>query len=161
MQSVALRDGFARTAISKGKIEDVVSCYQKEITDHLRDGSVPLGKGIMTINPVMGDALIKAHKLSISNPKGPQLLLDIKMKPDLTNNNVIVIDEYEDHIGIDWVRSKTKLTEEILNTIGIDPPFIETLIEKIKNHISINRSLDEEWKKSAEDLIQGIKPTKN
>lgn len=105
----------------------------------------------------MGDALIKAHKLSTSNPKGPRLLLDIDMKPELMNNNVIMMDEYEDHIGIDWVHSKTKLTKEILNILGIDPPSTETIVEKIKNYISINQSLCEEWKKSAENLIQGGK----
>jgi hypothetical protein len=157
MQSLASKDGFARAAISQGEIADVVSCYQKEITDNLKDGSVPLGRGIMTINPVLGDALINAHNLSMSNPKGPRLLLDIKMKSNLeavAKNNVIIIDQYNDHVGIDWVRSKTKLAEDILNVISVDRPSEEILVKKIKDYISGNQNLNEEWKNSAEKLIR-------
>ncbi len=160
MQSLTSKDGFARVAISQGEIADVVSCYQREITDNLKDGSVPLGRGIMTINPVLGDALINAHKLSMLNPKGPRLLLDTKMESnieDILKNNVIVIYQHKDHLEIDWVRSRTKLTKEILDVIGVEHPSQEMLVKKVRDYISVNQSLDEEWKRSAEKLIEGKK----
>jgi hypothetical protein len=154
MQSTALRDGFARAAISQGEMADILGCYPKEIQDNLRDGCVTLGLGIMTINQSMGAALINAYTLSDSGIKGPLLLLDSALKSQVKDMGVSIIDP----IGIDWIHSDVALVGDILNKIDLDVPSSKPLEEIVRNYINSNKELPCEWKKSAEILIRGTKP---
>lgn len=162
MQAIALRGGFARAAISHGEMADILGWYPKEIRDNLEDNHiVRLGLGIMTIIPVMGDALINAYSLSKSEPKGPRLLLDRELKRQIKDIRISIIDRYDDHIGIDWIHSEISLVNDIHNKIDMNPPSSKDLEEIIRNYIKNNNKLPCEWKKSAESLIQGGNPLDN
>ena len=162
MQATALRGGFARAAISHGEMADILGWYPKEIRANLEGNYiVSLELGIMTIIPVMGDALINAYALSKCKPKGPRLLLDKEFESQLQDIKVSTVDRYDDHIGIDWMHSEISLVSDILKKIDIDAPSSKDLEEIVRNYITSNNKLSDEWKKSAEILIRGGKPSDN
>ena len=80
MQLILLKGGILRAAISDGKFGDILSCYPKEIREKFdKNGVIQVGDGLMTIFPVMGDALISSHELERGKPKGPLLFVDAKL----------------------------------------------------------------------------------
>jgi hypothetical protein len=79
LRHVASTARFARAAIAEGDIADIVGCYPKEILNgriNEDERVVRLDAGIMTLFPVMGMGLIRAHAVGKSGPTGPLLLLD-------------------------------------------------------------------------------------
>jgi hypothetical protein len=65
MQHVASTGRFAKATIAEGDLPDIKGCYPREVMDNLEDGNrVRLGKGLMTIFPVMGTALINSIKVA-------------------------------------------------------------------------------------------------
>ncbi len=95
MQSTALRGGVAKAAISYGEMADFLGCYPEEIQDNLEDNHiVRLGPGIMTIIPIMGEALINAYSLSKCG-QGPLLLLDRAFESQLKGTNAYIVERDE------------------------------------------------------------------
>lgn len=153
MKVILINDGVTRAAISTGKMTGIVGCYPKEIQDNYKNGSISLGTGIMTINPVMGDALINAYKLESKDLKGPLLLLDNKLKGYIRNNSDIILHkDNDDYCSINWIYSKTKEENKILNKLKIPDTSVELLSNKLSEYINKN-NLSKEWIKNAENLI--------
>ncbi len=157
MQLTILKDGFVRVAISCGEMADILGCYHKEIRDNVKDGNIGLGAGIMTINQVMGTALINAHKLSKDGPKGPLLLLDSELDAQVKQVENIKVYKCDNHILIDWIHSEVASVDKIFEKIGLGVPSSETLEEKVKTYTDELPDKLKAWKKNAEILIRGGK----
>lgn len=155
MRSTALRGGFARTAISQGDIGDILGCYPKEIQDRIEGFCVSLGEGLMTINRIMGLALINAYKLSMSKPQGPRLLTDPGLEPEIKKLNLPMVGCFGDHIEVDWIHSSLNLTDSIFKDINGFPSPPSTDLEKgLRDYIKSEQP-PKEWEGRADILIQG------
>jgi hypothetical protein len=153
MRSTLLRKGVLRAAISYGEMGDILSNYPKEVTENYKNGAVPLGRGVMTINPLMGDALINVYKLSSAEPKGPLLILEKNFVKNVKNTNFIIYD-IDGYSCVNWIHSEIDLVNEILKRIGIGAPPRETLRELIRGYMADNTGLNGAWKTNASTLIK-------
>ena len=155
MRSTLIRNGVLRAAISCGELGDISSDYPTEVLKSQKNGGVPLGGGggLMTINQLMGDALINAYNLASAEPKGPLLILDKGFVRDVKNTNFIIYD-IDGYTCVNWVESEIGLVNEILKKIGRDSSPKETLRKLIRGYISDNQDLGGAWKTNAEILIK-------
>lgn len=154
MQSTLLNGGVTRASISTGDFGDIQSCYPNEITNSMDEhGVLRFGEGVMTIFPVMGEALINSYKLGKSEPNGPCLLLDARLKKYLPKYELVIIFENKTIIEIDWVHSNSPLIDKILKGIDFNIPSIRNLEEALSNYIKKNPELSPEWVKNALNLI--------
>jgi len=154
MQSILLKGGIARASISTGDFEDYLSEYPQEIKKEIeKHDIVRIGDGLMTVFQVMGDALINSYQLANKAQKGPCLFVDIRLKEYLPKDGIVFLEDKDRNILIiDWIRSKTKLSEKIIKIIYGDVPKIKNLVEAIQNYIKKYQELSEEWKKNARSL---------
>lgn len=108
MQYVLQKGGVVRTAISHGGFADVMGCYPKTVREAARgDGCVRLGRGIMTLFPVMGTGLINAYRLSQASPKGACLLIEKAMAEPMAEGWMSKIEPEQGTVVVDWVHSRT------------------------------------------------------
>lgn len=155
MRSMLIRNGVLRGAISCGELEDILSEYPEEVLKSQKNGCVPLGcgGGLMTINQLMGDALINAYNLASAEPKGPLLILDKDCVKNV-NNSGLKTYNIDGYTCVNWIYPEIGLVNDILKKIGRDSPPKETLRELITRYISENPDLSREWKANAENLIK-------
>jgi hypothetical protein len=74
LRHVAHSGRYAKATISDGDFADILSCYPTSVIDAAGpDKRVRLGRGIMTLFPVMGTALIRAISVAKKCPSGPLL----------------------------------------------------------------------------------------
>src|SRR5215475_12045562 len=73
LRHVAQSGRFAKAAVSEGQFADIRSCYPASVLAAASSNHVRLGRGVMTIFPVMGTALIRAFLVAKSCPSGPLL----------------------------------------------------------------------------------------
>lgn len=110
MRHVLCAGGIAKAAVSAGTFADVRSQYPAEIHDALADRQHPVvGEGIMTIMPVMGSALVNAHKLS-SKCHGGVLLVDVNKFHERLALDTSEICGVQ---CIDWIHSVSEMTQVI------------------------------------------------
>lgn len=74
LRHLILKGVAAKAAISTGDLSGIKGCYPQPMCDASED-RLDLGMGLMTIIPVMGTALTKAHKLGASH-KGAVLVVE-------------------------------------------------------------------------------------
>ncbi len=153
MRLTLLRKGVLRAAISYGEMGDILSDYPEEVIKVYKNGPVPLGRGVMTINPLMGDALINVYKLASAEPKGPLLILDKDFVKNVKNTNFIIYD-IDGYSCVNWIHSEIDLANEILKRIGRGAPPRETLHELIRGYMADNTGLNGAWKTNASTLIK-------
>ena len=154
MQSTLLKGGIARAAISDGYFGDILSCYSKEIRDDFEKyGILKIGNGLMTIFPVMGDALINSYKVAKKAAEGPCLFVDAKLKKYLPKEEIVILGKDNSIIEINWIQSKPPLLGNILKNIVSEVPLVKNLEEAIHNYISkYPKDLSEEWVENALNL---------
>ena len=154
MQSTLFNGGVARASISAGDFGDIQSCYPNEITNNINEhGVLNFEEGVMTIFPVMGQALINSYRLGKSKPKGPCLLLDAKLKKYLPKDELVIIFENKTIIEIDWIHSNPPLVDKILRGIDCNIPSGRNLEEAIIKYIKKHPELKREWVKNALNLV--------
>lgn len=102
--------GFAaKAAISTGDLSGIKGCYPQPMRDAKED-RMDLGMGLMTIIPVMGTALTKAHKLGASE-KGGILVIDKSLIESGLPLGIRTYGASGNHV--DWIHSTFPLAEEI------------------------------------------------
>ncbi len=69
--------------------------------------------GLMTINPIMGTALIRAVALDKTGPKGPLLLMDSSKVERLTSSFPYQSVSDSNVISIDWVHMESDLLSHL------------------------------------------------
>lgn len=155
MRSAATRGGYMRAAISAGEMADVVGWHHKELRDLRENGRLVFGTGpgVMTINPVLGEGLINAHRLSGKKPRGPQLLVDCEVDPVKADPQVPIIDQSEHHVAIDWIRSGLPQAEAFVQLLLGRQPTTNELCARLALYISQETTLNPEWKDGARLLL--------
>lgn len=147
MQKVLAAGGVAKSGISQGKFGDVQSCLPV-LQDYPPDehGRRRLGRGILTVFPVMGMALINSHSLATRKPRGARLAVDRAML-DQIPSGVVVSHEEPDFVVVDWVHTAFREIEEIGSKTGIQLRPAAELRRRLSAYVaSIGDAADADWK---------------
>lgn len=143
MRHLLKKGVLTKAAVSSGDFADISSCFPEEVIKaavdrrHLR-----IGKGVMTITPVMGMALIAAHKLS-GTDSGALLLLDTSRFSGIPEE---VICKAGTASTIDWVHTNLSDVESICNKASLDNLSSEEAEKLIKMYINQNTDdLSKNW----------------
>jgi hypothetical protein len=115
---------MARAAIAEGEFCDYSGCWPPEIMAEQAsngDDTVRLGSGLMTFLPVMGTALINAHKLDAANPaNGAIVTIETRNSTRLSSGfQRSMVGGAAGFTAIDWVHSRSKHLDRIVEIAGI------------------------------------------
>jgi len=110
LQLLLRHGGVGRAGISHGEFTDITGCYPPRIRDvldghYLRMPSRIRPSGIMTIFPVMGDALTNAHKAQENCFKGPCLFVDPSLRGFMDSEGLRFSHLSDDLVVVDWIAS--------------------------------------------------------
>jgi len=143
MRHVLASGGIAKASISEGGFSDIKGCYPREVTDKEKNGSVPMGAGLMTIIPVMGTALINAIGLDKRSPSGSLLTIDAANENRLSKN--FACREIENGlVSINWLKGNQSLVSEICDDAGLSNPSESERESMLKKYINSN-TLKPNW----------------
>jgi len=155
LRAVLQAGGVAKAAISEGRFADIVGCYPKSIQDlYARScgGAFPLGRGLMTILPVMGTALINSYRLlhSVVTPAGPLLVLggsDAERLPSWVKATIT-----EDLVVVDWIHSTSSSLARTTLDAGLapaNPSWMEACLRRYMERSEVHQS----WCENAERFL--------
>lgn len=147
MQMVLAAGSVAKAGISQGTFADVSGCFTT-LARYPEDerGRRRLGRGLMTVFPVMGTALINAHRLATRRPRGARLAVDTALMTQ-PQGGVLVSHTETDLIVVDWVHTRTSAIEEIVAQTNIRLPSAAELQERLVAYVAATAdSTDEDWK---------------
>ena len=103
---------------------------------------VAIGGSVMTILPLMGSALINAHKLASQRP-GSVLLIDYSAFAAIPEG--VLFQTCQPGV-IDWIHSDLSMVEEICSMAGLEYMEPESSANKLQEYIKKNRAdLSEKW----------------
>ena len=139
-----IMSGYAtKAAISTGDLSDIKGCYPRPMR-YAEDGRLDLGMGLMTIIPVMGTALTKAHKLA-STRSGAVLIVDENLfKLGLPAG----VKHCASSGCIDWIASNYPLANEIAKKSLLRTANAEALCERLKSYCQKEPRPPESWVKA-------------
>jgi len=139
---------FAKAAIAEGDNADITSCYPKDIQDSLNDDgcSISLGAGVMTIFPVMGTALVRAHELAKNSPQGPMLTIKASEKERIPKHIKVrcIKENCVKLLMVDWVHMKSELLEEIQNKACLPMTTSKKIEKRLVQYCNTN-CLSKDW----------------
>jgi len=145
LRTILMRGGVGKAALHEGQFADIVGCYPKVIQEQYArsgGGAFPLGGGLMTVFPVMGQALIDTNRLISAAPSGALLVI---WKKDLTRLPQGVVTECSgDLCVLDWIHTSFPHLQQLLKDSALlnpEPPLMITMLER---YLSANK-LPEEW----------------
>ena len=143
MRHLLKKGVITKAAVSAGNFADISSCYPEEVIKAAEDRRhVKIGEGVMTIIPVMGMALIAAHKVS-GTDSGALLLLDTSCFSGIPEE---VIYKAGTASTIDWVHTELSDVESICNKASLNNLSSEEAEKLIKTYIDQNtNSLSRNW----------------
>ncbi|PVZ72010.1 hypothetical protein [Pelagibaculum spongiae] len=145
MRYVLASGGVAKAAIAEGSLEDIKSCYPKEVTDKCKVSTLPLGAGLMSIMPVMGTALIAAIAIDKKSPSGSLLTISRKMMGRFaTEYQYSAIDS--ELVAIKWLKGDQPLVNRICSASYLPLQSEDQRIKTLVNYIQQNiKSLSKGW----------------
>lgn len=143
MRHVLSSGGIAKASIAEGGFTDIKGCYPREITDKEKNGSIPMGAGLMTLIPVMGTALINAIGLDKKSPSGSLLTIDAANENRLSKD--FACRKIENSLlSINWLKGNQSLVSEICNDAGLSNPPEPEREAKLKKYIN-SHTLKPNW----------------
>lgn len=153
MRHVAATGRLARGAIAEGEFSDIQGCYPKEVRDALEgDHTVSLHMGLMTINPVMGTALIRAVGVDKRAPRGPLLTIE-SMRASRLGSGVSLTSIGETRLeSIDWVHSNPSQLNNIQAQAGTRSPTPAELDSLLTDYCS-QQPVPDEWRENVHSLL--------
>ena len=158
----------ASAGVSTGGFGDIVGCYPPELRDKLDDTNAirDADKGIMTVWPVMGTALINAYRTSHARPKGPMLLVDATNC--VAEPNMVLLGPPGSILAVDWISPQPKpladAVEQVLEALSDPEPSAlrdrlreqQVLRDELRQYLEEHSSkLRDDWKESAMQLVTG------
>lgn len=154
MRHVACSGGLVKAAISEGEISDIQLLYPEEVRDFLlSELTVSLGAGLMTINPVMGSALISAVGLHKDAPSGPLLIIDSSNSSRLGPFVPFTPIRGTEITSIDWVHMDSDLLTSLQMTAPFDAPTPDEL-EVILAAYCREQPVSDEWSSSVHEFLR-------
>jgi hypothetical protein len=155
------RNKMLQEAFSSLNSDLVETLSQDNTIKNREDGIVPIGDGLMSINQIMGTALINAYGAAKGRcaPRGPVLILHHELGKDIRSQlQKMQIKTYrcDDHICINWIHSEIALVKTILEEIGVSPPDKDILCDHLNKYIARNRNLHHDWITNAKYLINNV-----
>jgi len=147
MQMVLAAGSLAKAGISQGTFADVSGCFPT-LARYPEDGRGRrrLGRGLMTLFPVMGTALINSHRLATRRPRGARLAVDAAMMAQ-PQDGVVVSYTENDLIVVDWLHTRTGVMDEVIAKTSIHLPSTAELQERLVAYVAeTGESTDEDWR---------------
>lgn len=147
VQTVLAAGGVAKAGVSQGEFADVQACLPT-LQDYPPDehGRRRLGRGILTVLPAMGTALINSHRLATRWPRGARLAVDRAMVGQIPSG-LVVTHEDGDLIVVDWVHTRLPEIDEIVSKTRLSLPSPGELQQKLTAYVAkIGNAVDEDWK---------------
>lgn len=154
LMQVLLRNGVVgKGGISEGSYANVTSCFPSlRQLKSISNTSYQLGRGILTVLPGMGTALINAHRLASQPPSGSRLALDRSLAVALPPG-IVISKEEEELVVEDWVHTKTPLMEDLLLKTNQQLPSPVEFETRLADYILKTPQLrDTEWGRNALEL---------
>jgi len=100
----------------------------------------------MTVFPVMGTALINAHRLATVKPRGARLAIDRAMIDEVPDG-VVVSHEDKDLLIVDWIHTRTTTLNDVVTKARIQVPSTAQLCGQLSAYVtSTGGATDEDWK---------------
>jgi hypothetical protein len=146
MQVLLVNDVVSKGGISEGDFGDVRGYFPvlREIPK-AGDGLIRLGRGCLTMFPVMGTALINSHRFASQPPRGCRLAID----PMLLNTvpaGVVLSKQAFDIAIVDWIHTHTLTMEWIFKKTGLRLPAPAELESRLISYVHSAGALSqEEW----------------
>jgi hypothetical protein len=154
MRHVAATGRFARASISEGELSDIQNCYPKEVRDCLEaDHTVSLHMGLMTINPVIGTALIRAVGVDKVAPRGPLMVIHSSKASRLGSSIAQAAIPGSELVSIDWMHTQSDLLESIQKRSGLSAPTPDALESSLRWY-SQEHNVPMDWRESIHELLQ-------
>lgn len=155
LQILLTNDAVGKGGISKGRFADIHDCFPSlrhmtESTHNVYD----LGRGILSIFPVMGTALINAHRLASPPhvPSGGILAVDRNFLKT-PRPGVLMTKEEADFVIVDWIHTRTQVMEDILLKSGLEIPAPHELERRLIDYVCNSAPLCEaEWGRNSLSL---------
>jgi hypothetical protein len=153
LRHVASSGQYAKATISDGGFADILSCYPSSVTEAAEhDKSVRLGRGVMTLFPVMGTALIRVISVAKKCPSGPLLALAIENRNRIPEKLVVHEVPSEGIIIIDWIHSENNLARDIASKSQLNWPDTSIVSAQLREYCK-TQQVKEEWKTSVRDFL--------
>jgi len=147
MRTVLAAGGVGKAGVSQGEFADVQACLPV-LQGYPPDehGRRRLGRGILTVFPVMGTALINSHRLATRRPRGARLAIDRALVAQIPAG-VAVTHEDTELIVVDWVHTRLPEIDEILARTTLALPSSAELEQKLTAYVAkAGNAVDEDWK---------------
>ena len=153
MRCVADTGTFAAAAIAKGDHADITGCYPREVTDGSCNGIVRLGRGLMTLSKVMGNAFIRAYRLHNAAPPGPFLTVSEDHLNCVPRCLPVQTIKGKPLLSIDWIRAESALLSGIQLKADISTASPCELVRKIQDYCEQYVPIRKKWKCSLRDFL--------
>jgi len=153
LRHVAHSGRYAKATISDGDFADILSCYPSSVINAAGpDKRVRLGRGIMTLFPVMGTALIRAISVAKKCPSGPLLALAIENRERIPDGLIVHEVSSQGIILVDWIHSENELARDITIKSHLNWPDTSIVSRQLKEYCQTQK-VKEEWKTSVRDFL--------
>lgn len=154
LRHVAHSGRYAKATISDGDFADILSCYPSSVINAAGpDKRVRLGRGIMTLFPVMGTALIRTISVAKKCPSGPLLALAIENRERIPDGLIVHEVSSQGIILVDWIHSKNELARDIAVKSHLNWPDTSIVTRQLKEYCQTQK-VKEEWKTSVRDFLR-------
>jgi hypothetical protein len=151
MRHLLKKGVITKAAVSAGDFADISTSYPEEVIKAAEGRRcLRIGEGVMTIIPVMGMALIAAHKLS-GTDSGSLLLFDTSYFSGIPEE---IIYRAGTASTIDWVHTELSDVESICNMASLNSLPSEEAEELIKRYIDQNTNiLSRNWVERTKETL--------
>lgn len=146
LQVLLMNDTVGKAGISAGTFADIRGCYPA-LTDMTKssDNTYCLGRGVLTTFPVMGTALINAHRFASNAPNGSLMAVD-RVLIEAVPLGVVLARQQANFMILDWVHTRTAAMESILFRSELDLPPSQELEKRLTDYVhNTGDFADTEW----------------
>ena len=157
LRHVAHSGRYAKATISDGEFADILSCYPSSVINAAgSDKKIRLGRGIMTLFPVMGTALIRAISVAKKCPSGPLLAVAAENRKRIPEGLFVHEVPSQGIIVVDWINSENELAKDISRKSQLKWPDAPTISKQLRDYCQ-KQSVKEEWKTNVHNFL-GVLP---
>ena len=142
----------AKCSVAEGGLSDVQGCYPKEIRSQLTRQNIQLGRGVMTVTPVMGSALVRAASMQKKAPPGPLMVVSIKNR-DRVGTDLSLTKATGEVAAVNWLLGDFPGLIELQTATGFAHHTEAERESQLRNYIGANKCLSGDWKTNARKYL--------